>query len=122
MTTPEINQNIGTLPPEIHEVPSVPEIPPAVEQATGVQTRPTHITAKVTDDAGQPMMKSPVTQTITVTLPASTQQLALWAKGSPNEALTWLAGFWLRLVKKAMHFGWNVVMGGGGNPTQQNAI
>jgi hypothetical protein len=114
MTTPEINQNIVVPQPEqaVQERPQTMEIPPEVERATGVKPVQTQITAKVTDDAGKPMMQSPATQTITITLPASTEQLDIWAKGSPNEALTWLAGFWLRLVKKAMYFGWNVVTGG----------
>lgn len=119
MTTPEIKQDTGVSHPEqiIQERPQTMEIPWEVERATGVQSVQTQITAKVTDDTGKPMMQSPATQTITVTLPASTEQLGVWAKGSPNEALTWLAGFWLRLVKKAIHFGWNIVTGGGATQT-----
>lgn len=116
MSTPEIKQETGINQPEpiVNVIPeNLNAIPREVEAATGVKVTPTQITAQVTDDSGKPMMQSAATSTITVTLPASTQQLTLWSQGSPSEALTWLAGFWLRLVKKAAHFGWNVVTGGG---------
>lgn len=117
MSTPEIKQDTGISQPEqvVTVIPeSINTIPREVE-AAGVKATPSQITAQVTDDTtGKPMMQSPATQKITVTLPASTQQLTVWSQGSPSEALTWLAGFWLRLVKKAIYFGWNVV--GGGEP------
>lgn len=117
MSTPEIKQeetNIGQPEQVVTVIPeSINTIPREVE-AGGVRATPTQITAQVIDDTGKPMMQSPATQKITVTLPASTEQLTVWSKGSPSEALTWLAGFWLRLVKKAALFGWNVITGGAG--------
>jgi len=58
------------------------------------------------------LMVSPATQTITVTIPAAPTQLADWSKGNSSNSLTWYAAFWLRLLRKALHFGWRVVMKG----------
>jgi len=118
MSTPEIKG--GELPERefVKEQPEVVEIPQEIEHSFGVKPTPTQISAVVTDDSGGPMMTSPATQSITITLPASTSQLSIWAKGSPSEALTWLAAFWLRLVKKAMHFGWNIMTVGQGTNKQ----
>lgn len=116
MSTPEIKQDTEIGQPEqiVTVIPeSINTIPREVEAATGVKATPTQITAQVIDDTtGKPMMQSPATQSITVTLPATTEQLTVWSKGSPSEALTWLAGYWLRLVKKAALFGWRVIGGG----------
>jgi len=35
--------------------------------------------------------------------------LAKQSKGSVSSSFTWLAAFWLRIIKKALHFGWKVV-------------
>jgi len=74
-----------------------------------VQQVPSKFTAQVTDDQGQPLIQTPQTQTITV--PATQQQLDDWSKGSPTNALTWFAVFWIRMVKKAFYFGWRLVSG-----------
>jgi hypothetical protein len=82
----------------------------ALVSEIGGQTVPSQITAQVVDDNGQQMMQSPATQVVTITIPATQQQLADWTKGSATDSLTWLATFWVRLIKKAIHFGWRVVM------------
>lgn len=96
----------------IKEIPESPEPEPSLQEV-GVASIPTQITAQVTDDkTGQPLMQSPATKTITITIPASPDQLTDWSKGSPSDSLTWLATFWLRIMKKAFHFGWTVLQGG----------
>src|SRR3990167_5145848 len=98
----------------VKEIPETPETTPSLQEA-GVTPVPTQITAQVTDDkTGKPLMQSPSTQTITITIPASPTQLTDWSKGSPSDSLTWLAPFWLRIIKKAFHFGWRVLAQGGG--------
>ena len=114
-TNPERSPE-GPRPPvqegAIKEIPESPEPEPSLQEV-GVTAVPTQVTAQVTDDkTGQPLMQSPVTQTVTITIPASPAQLTDWSKGSPSDSLTWLATFWLRIMKKAFHFGWRVMQGG----------
>ena len=94
------------------EIPDTDEVSGEMVQA-GIKPTQTQFTAKVTDDTGKPMITSPATQNVTVTIPAAPTQLLNWSKGSPAESITWFASFWLRVIKKALHFGWKVVMKGG---------
>lgn len=101
------------------KVPQVPEevtrreeeLPKEVEAIeSGVRRTQVQSAPQVPlDSAGKPLVQPPPTQSITVTLPATLQQLDDWAKGDPQNALTWFAAFWLRLIKKALHFGWRIV-------------
>lgn len=112
--TPEIEKP-QTQPQEqgvIKEVPETPEIPSQLEKQ-GVTVTPAQVAAKVSDDQGVPMIQTPAAQTITITIPTSQEQLADWSKGSPSDSLTWLAMFWLRMIKKAFRFGWRVITKGG---------
>jgi hypothetical protein len=95
----------------VKEVPETPEIPSHLEQQ-GVAVRPAQVTAQVSDQ-GKPLMQSPATQIVTITIPTTQQQLADWSKGSPGDSLTWFALYWLRMVKKAVHFGWKIISQGG---------
>ncbi len=99
------------VPEEVTERPV--EVPPEVERA-GAQAVPTQFTAQVTDDAGQQLIQAPATQVITIQIPAAQSQLEDWSHGSPADSLTWFALFWLRMIKKALHFGWRIITGGGG--------
>ncbi|OGM26779.1 hypothetical protein A3A76_00785 [Candidatus Woesebacteria bacterium RIFCSPLOWO2_01_FULL_39_23] len=89
------------------------EIPPEVEQGLGVKTRRDDFTAQVTDDSGKPLIRTPKTQQVTIQIPASQTQLTAWTKGSADDALTWFAVFWIRLIQKAVHFGWRMIKSGG---------
>ena len=108
--TPEQEKQTPSPESVLKEIPQEPEVPKEIVQE-GVAVRPTQFTAQVVDDTGAPLVQSPATNTITITLPASPQQLSDWSKGSPSLSLTWFASFWLRIIKKALLFGWNVVMG-----------
>lgn len=99
--------------PIVEERPEQVEIPPEVERATGAVATKTQVTAQVTDDTGAPLIQTPPTQVVTIQIPASPIQLADWSKGSPSQSLTWFATFWLRIIKKAFHFGWRVITKGG---------
>lgn len=112
-TTPEIEKP-QDQPQEgvIKEVPETPEVPQALQEQ-GVTATPTQITAQVSDDTGAPMMQTPMTKVITITIPTTQQQLADWSKGSPSDSLTWFAMFWLRMIRKAIHYGWRVITKGG---------
>ncbi len=112
-TTPEIEKP-PVQPQEgvVKEIPETPEVPSHLQEQ-GVTVRPTQITAQVHDDKGVPLIQTPATQTITITIPTTQQQLADWSKGSPSDSLTWLAMFWLRMLKKALHYGWRIITKGG---------
>ncbi|OGM11775.1 hypothetical protein A2Z22_04365 [Candidatus Woesebacteria bacterium RBG_16_34_12] len=105
----ELEDIIKTRPEDV-------SIPEHIEKKEGIVPRQAQFTAQVTDDQGQPLIQTPQAKTITIQLPADQVQLAALAKGSPSKALTWFAQFWLRLIKKAIHFGWKIVKGS--NPPQ----
>lgn len=112
-TSPEIEKPIQ--PKEeavVKEVPDTPEVPVELKEH-GVIATPTQITAQVSDNAGAPLMQTPATQVVTITIPANQQQLADWSKGAPEDSLTWFAMFWLRMIRKAIHYGWKVITKGG---------
>jgi hypothetical protein len=48
------------------------------------------------------------TNTISITIPATPEQLEDWAKGPTESALTWLAFYWIRMIKKAIMHGWRI--------------
>src|SRR3990170_5529618 len=112
MTTPEIQKPEPIIPQPAEKVEpekpeTVPEMGETVAKPQVIQTPPS-----ATDDAGGASIQTVKAKAVTVTLPASIQQLDDWSKGDPQNALTWFAAFWLRLIKRAIHFGWKIVMKG----------
>lgn len=95
--------------PEVVERPEVPEIPASVERRTGISVRPQHFSAPPMRHKGQQVFTTPQTQTVSIQLPADQGQIKGWASGPVTSALTWFARFWLRIIKKAHHFGWRIV-------------
>ena len=103
--------------PEREQRPSVPkeietraeDIPEEIEAHEGVKATRSQFTAKVIDDHGKPLTASPSTKMVTIVLPADDSQLTKWSKGSTDNAITWLGKFWLRMIKKAVHFSWKMV-------------
>jgi len=85
--------------------------PLEIERKEVVTPVPTQFTKKVKSDSGQPLIQSSATSQITITLPAHQTQLELLAKGSVSDSITWFAAFWLRMIKKALHFGWQILSG-----------
>lgn len=100
------------VPEGVKEIPETPEIPPHIERE-GVASAQGQVTAQVTDDSGQQLIQTPQAKTVTLETPADEVQLESWSHGSPTSALTWFANFWLRLIKKAVRFGWRIVSKGG---------
>jgi hypothetical protein len=104
--TPEIPK------PEISQVSERQEefiVPETLQQSTGIQVVQKNFKAQVNDDHGQPLIQTPPSQVITVTPPADDVTLTDWSKGSTTSSLTWLAAFWIRIIKKAMFFGWKII-------------
>ncbi len=71
--------------------------------------------ANVKDGGSQVMTQTPTAGQQTLTVPADTKTLKNISKGPITSAVTWLAAFWLRAIKKALHLGWRVVGGNGQN-------
>ena len=92
----------------VEEIPQTPEIPPEIERA-GVTTTQSQFTAQVSDDQGQPLIQNSQSN-VTITLPADHDRLTKLSKGSVSDAITWMSAYFLRMIKKAIHFGWKVVV------------
>lgn len=103
-----VSPEIEKVQPEIKEVPTVPEIPPEIERSTGIKVVQKSFTTQVKGDKGQPLIQTPPAQVISVSLPADQATLGSWAKGSITSSITWLGMFWIRIIKKALHFGWKI--------------
>lgn len=102
--------------PEVlsREIPHIQEhseefiVPETLQQSTGVKVVQKNFTAQVKGDDGATLIQTPPTQVIAITPPAGTSILTSWSKGDVTSSLTWLGAFWLRIIKKALHFGWKV--------------
>ena len=100
-----------TLRPEALEITEHQEefIVPETLQQSGMKVVQKNFKAQVNDDKGAPLIQTPPTQVITVSTPSDQATLTKQAGGSVASSLTWLAAFWLRVIKKALHFGWKIV-------------
>lgn len=103
MPTPEI----PTGEPRITE-PKEEFIVNETLKSSGFKVVQKNFTAQVKNSKGVPLIQTPPTQVIAVTPPAAQTTLTSWAKGPIASSLTWLGAFWLRILKKALHFGWLV--------------
>lgn len=106
-------------------MPATPEIPrpeapqvterqeefvvPETLQQSGVQVVQKNFKPQIKDDHGMPLTQTPPAKVITVTPPSDTETLTTQAKGDITSSITWLAAFWLRIIKKAAYFGWKIV-------------
>ncbi len=80
-----------------------------IERKEFVTPVPTQFSKQVKGDKGEPLISSPAVSGITIQLPADPAQLVTQSKGSVSDSMTWLATFWLRMIKKALHFGWKIL-------------
>lgn len=102
--------------PQLQDVqvrPTVPEIPEHIEKGGYVQNHAANqqFTAKVQDDQGNHLIFTPETKQEDVFIPEPEYVLIEKAKGSVDESSTWSANFFLRIIKKAIHFGRKLVWG-----------
>jgi hypothetical protein len=98
------------------EVPQITEhqeefiVPETLQQSTGVQAVQKNFNPQqVKDDHGQPLIQTPPTQVVTIQPPTDDTTLTTWSKGSIDSTRTWLGAFWIRIIKKALFFGWKVL-------------
>lgn len=105
-SSPEISQET----PQIVEHDSNAEfVVDETLQNTGVQTVQKTFKSQVFNDNGQPVIQTPPTKVITVSPPSDSTTLGNQAKGDVSDSSTWLAKFWLRILQKALHFGWSII-------------
>ena len=93
----------------VKERPTDFEIPPELERGGHVQPIPSQFQAKVSDDNGKPLIQTPQAKSVTIQIPATQGELESWSKGDSENAITWFAVFWIRLIKKGLHFGWRMI-------------
>ena len=105
---------IERMPEAIVHRPEEVEVPPALSE-TGLSAVEREFKTQVRDSKGQNILISPATQQITIQLPYDKTTLTGWLKGSVSISLTWFAAFWLRIIKKALHFSWRITGKGGGD-------
>ncbi len=97
--------------PEVAQIQERQEefVVPENLQSSGIKVVQKTFNSQVQDDKGQPVIKTPATQVITITPPYNQTTLTTQTKGSVSSSLTWLSAFWIRVIKKALHFGWKIV-------------
>lgn len=105
---PDVPASQGIAPVEI---PNAPEFSKEVSamgvEPTGSAAPPP---APIVSDHGAQMTTVTPTTTTTLTVPANQQQLLDWAKGDASNSLTWLSKFWIRRIKQAVKYHWNLIM------------
>lgn len=94
-------------------------VPERLQQKTGVQVVQKNFKSQISDDHGTPLIQTPPARVIEVTPPADEETLVEWSKGSPDSTKTWLGAFWVKIVKRAMTFGWKIV---GREKTNANTV
>lgn len=85
--------------------------PLTIERKEVVTPVPTHFVSQVKSDQGKPLIQTPQTQAVTIQLPVHPAQLTTLSQGSVSDSPTWLGAYWLRMIKKALHFGWQILVG-----------
>lgn len=83
-----------------------------IERKEVVTPVPVIFRKQVKTDSGKPLIEtSPTSGKIKITIPKSQVELETLSKGSVSDSITWFAAFWIRMIKKAIHFGWELVGG-----------
>lgn len=88
-----------------------PEIPEEIEAKEGVKATKSSFDAKIEDQDGKPMVESPATKDVTITIPTEIEKIETLSKGSTDDSVTWWATYYLRKVKQALKNGWRIITG-----------
>lgn len=81
-----------------------------IERKEVVTPVPSQFKAQVTDDKGNPIISTPQTEKADIVIPEIDKEtLEVKIKGDTGESSVWSAGYWLRIFKKAIYFGWKVL-------------
>ena len=83
-----------------------------IERKEVITPVPTQFKAQVTDNQGNPIISTSQTTKADIVIPeVNKETLEVKIKGDTEESSVWSAGYWLRIFKKAIYFGWKVVFG-----------
>ncbi len=101
---PEREKNVIETPEEASAL--------TIERKEVVTPIPVSFSKQVKTDSGKPLMEIPGQGgKIKITIPKSQVELETLSKGSVSDSITWFAAFWIRMIKKALHFGWELLGG-----------
>jgi len=81
-----------------------------IERKEVVTPVATHFKAQVTDDQGNNLINTPEDEKVDIVIPdINKESLEVKVKGDKSDSSVWSAGYWLRIFKKAIYYGWKVV-------------
>ena len=86
--------------------------PLTIERKEVVTPTPSTFTQVVKGNNGKPLIQTPKTADVTIEIPNDQETLTSLAKGKVSDSITWFAAFWLRVIKKALYFGWRLIFKG----------
>ncbi len=106
---------MGLLPerePRKNQYENIDEASPLnIERKEVVAPVPTQFKAQVTDDKGNKLITTPEEKKVDIIIPeVNKETLEVKIKdGNVEDSSVWSAGYWLRIFKKAIYFGWKVL-------------
>ena len=106
---------------DIEFIPEELEIPEEIEAKEGVKATRTQFTTTIKADDGTHMVSSPSTKKVSIQLPTDEDTLETMSKDDVESSSTWSGAYWLRLIKKAVFYGWDIVKGQKTPPSSTNS-
>lgn len=101
---PEREKNVIETPEEASAL--------TIERKEVVTPIPVTFQKQVKSDSGKPLIEVPGQMgKIKITIPKPQAELEALAKGSISDSITWFGAFWIRMIKKAVYFGWELLGG-----------
>jgi hypothetical protein len=87
--------------------------PLTIERKEVVTPIPVIFQKQVKSDSGKPLINIPQSGRVKIAIPKPQVELENLSKGPVSDSITWFAAFWIRMIKKAIRFGWELL---GGRP------
>lgn len=98
---PEREKNVIETPEEASAL--------TIERKEVVTPIPITFQKQVKTDSGKPLIETSATlEKIKITIPRSPVELEQLSKGPISDSITWFAAFWIRMIKKAIYYGYNI--------------
>lgn len=98
---PEREKNVIETPEEASAL--------TIERKEVVTPIPISFQKQVKSDSGKPLIQVPGgEEKVRITIPKAQAELETLSKGSISDSITWFAAFWIRMIKKAIHYGYNI--------------
>lgn len=98
---PEREKNVIETPEEASSL--------TIERKEVATPIPVTFQKQVKSDSGKPLIQVPGQGgKIKITIPKQPTELEQLSKGSISDSLTWFAAFWIRMIKKAIYYGYRI--------------